>query len=191
MRIPPAPRIAATAARFTAAGAVLVLSGCLAIVPVTVRVGGASPAVEPPGPAPTIARCARPNGAAAEAAAVIEGVNRLRAGAGLAPLRPDAGLAAAARAQACENAARGIAGHLGSDGSTLPQRLVREGLAPVQAGEVAALGQRGAARAVEGWGASPAHRAILLDPRMARIGAGLAGPAGPQRAWVVVVAEPG
>jgi uncharacterized protein YkwD len=192
MRAHPPARPAALLARSVAlVAAALVLSGCLAVVPVTIPIGNGAPAMVPAGPAPAMSRCTRPEGAAAETAAVIEGVNRLRTRAGLAPLRPDARLAAAARAQACENAARGVASHRGSDGSTLPQRLSREGVRLRHGGEVVALGQRGAARALEGWAGSPAHRDILLDPDVGRIGAGLAGPPGPGRAWVVVVAAPG
>lgn len=119
---------------------------------------------------------------ALEAALLVE-TNRVRAEHGLGPLRTDPGLVRAARAHAAENAARGVLDH-GSpdpDRDTPAERVARAGVALVEIGENLARipGDAAAARAVEGWLASPPHRRNLLDPTFTHVGFGTAaGPGG-------------
>jgi hypothetical protein len=115
--------------------------------------------------------------------ALLNETNRVRAEHGLAPLRADAGLARAARAHAAENAARGVLDHGSPDADrdTPAERVARAGVALVEIGENLARipGDDVAARALDGWLASPPHRRNLLDPAFTHVGFGTAvGPGG-------------
>src|SRR6056297_270436 len=106
-----------------------------------------------------------------------------RAAHGLAPLRPDPGLARAAGAHALENARRGVLDHGSPDPAraTPAARVALAGVALVEIGENLARipGTSVARRAVDGWLASPPHRRNLLDPGFTHVGFGVAdGPGG-------------
>ena len=106
-----------------------------------------------------------------------------RAAHGLAPLRPDRGLARAAGAHALENARRGVLDHGSPDPAraTPAARVALAGVALVEIGENLARipGTSVARRAVDGWLASPPHRRNLLDPGFTHVGFGVAdGPGG-------------
>lgn len=106
---------------------------------------------------------------------ILAEVNRVRGERGLAPMRPDARLDAAAQAHAADQLAGAYYAHRGRDGSTARQRA-------------AAAGHRGAARVAENiakgpfsprevvgrWMASRGHRRNLLHPRLRQMGAGVA-----------------
>jgi uncharacterized protein YkwD len=97
------------------------------------------------------------------ARATLDAINRLRADRGLARLRPNARLAAAADAHARDLAEHGIRGHRGSDGSLPAQRATRAGYSWTLIGENVAGGYSSPASVVGGWMASPPHRENLLQ----------------------------
>jgi uncharacterized protein YkwD len=115
--------------------------------------------------------------------ALLAASNAARAQHDLPALRPDPGLARAARPHAGENAARGVLDHGSPDPSrdTPLERVGLAGVALVEVGENLALIPGGdvAAAAVRGWLASPPHRANLLNPDFTHVGFGTAeGPGG-------------
>ncbi len=149
--------------------AVLTTAAVLAFAAVA-QDGGEASAAGVPAPAASIAELH----AATDAA---------RAAHGLAPLRPDPGLARAAVAHALENAHRGVLDHGSPDPSraTPADRVALAGVALVEIGENLARvpGASVARRAVEGWLDSPSHRRNLLDPGFTHVGFGVAdGPGG-------------
>lgn len=111
--------------------------------------------------------------------ALLVRANATRDAAGLPPTAWDDGLARAARAHAAELARRGVLDHTGAspETRTLVDRLVRAGVPYTSVGENLAY-ERGAAdpvaTVVEGWLASPPHRANLLNPTFDRVGYGSA-----------------
>ena len=135
------------------------------------------------------AQCAVPGNAAAMAGAVYAGVNAERAAAGRAALAPEARLAVAAQAQACDMATTGLRDHRGSDGSAVDERVRRAGFRTCLTAENIGWGYADAGRMLAGWMASPGHRGNILNDRVSAMGVGLAqGADGPQ--WVLVLARP-
>lgn len=159
----------------------LVLAGCMAatpstraFAPVTAPVSGPAPVAPTPAQLAGAARsgsCAAP---AAVEADVFARTNRHRAAAGLAPLRPDPALSAAAQAHACDMARRSSMTHVGGDGSTLGTRLRRQGYAFATGAENIARGSPGPAEVVAIWMGSSGHRSNILNTRMSEAGLGLA-----------------
>lgn len=143
------------------------------------------------GAAPASARCTPPSRARAARGAVLAAVNRERRARGLTPLAPDARLTAAAQGQACDNAARGIYSHIGSDGSDLGVRVKREGFPLRLAAENTARGFDSTERLIAFWMGSPDHRKNILNPGMRALGLGLAQPPGDRPNWVLVLGRPG
>lgn len=101
---------------------------------------------------------------------ILKLVNDERARAGALPLQFSPRLMTAARMHSSDMAARGYLGHDGPDGDTPADRARTAGIGYAELGEnvyadssadLAGL----PARTVEGWLASPAHRANLLSPR--------------------------
>ncbi|MFN2322887.1 MAG: CAP domain-containing protein [Trueperaceae bacterium] len=125
--------------------------------------------------------------------ALHERADAAREAAGLAPTVWDEGLARAARAHAAELAARGVLDHAGAspETRTLADRLVRAGVPYASVGENLAF-ERGfedpVGTMVQGWLASPPHRANLLDPQFDRVGYGSARDASGARYVVQVFA---
>ncbi len=123
---------------------------------------------------------------------MIAQVNAQRTAAGLAPLRENAQLSAAAQRHACDQAERGFFSHTGSDGSDVVARVSSAGYSTCLTAENTAWGQRDPATVMAGWMGSPGHRANILRPRVEEIGIGFAprveGQRGPQ--WVQVFARP-
>ena len=103
-------------------------------------------------------------------AALLGQVNRTRAAYGVAPLRVDTRLTQAARAHSREMAATGRFEH-----GSLADRIARFGVPGIRFGEnlAWAAGTSASAKSiVDGWLASPGHRANLLSPAYRRIGLG-------------------
>lgn len=181
--------------RLAAGPAALFLSACVVPVPLPApqpaapaqtflsTQGAGTPILASTGPARGCALPARGQGQVAE---VVARVNAQRQAAGLPPLRASRTLARVAQAHACDNAARGVYSHVGSDGSDLGTRLQRGGYALRVAAENTGLGFDEADRAVAFWMQSPKHRANILNARVTEIGVGLAQGARPS--WVMVMA---
>lgn len=151
-------------------------------------VGYVYPTHPDPGPMPASARCTPPAGVTKVAKSVIARVNAERAARGLAPVRSSGSLARVAQAHACDNAARNVYSHTGSDGSDLSVRLRRGGYKLRVAAENTALGFDSTERLVSFWMHSPHHRDNILNPKVTEIGLGLARGARPN--WVMVLARP-
>jgi uncharacterized protein YkwD len=126
-------------------------------------------------------------GGAPDPGAIRVWINTVRAGEGRAPLTVSGALTRAAVAHARAMARTGRFGHAGRDGSTVGDRVRREGFGYCFVAENIAMGQATPEEALRGWMASPAHRRNLLDPRAAAFG--LARGAGP--VWVLVLGRDG
>lgn len=172
------------------------LAACIVVVPLPlVAPGGvARPAVVAPvadyGRPPATAACAPAAGAAAAEATVIAQVNAERSARRLAPLAPAARLRAVAQGHACDNAARGVFGHVGSDGSDLTIRLARGGYPHGVAAENTGRGFAGPLQAAYYWTTSPGHAANLLHPAVREAGLGQATGRDGRPYWVLVLAQP-
>lgn len=137
-----------------------------------------------------VAGCTVPGDLPALRSAVLSSYNLERRHSGLPPLRPSLTLDEAAQAHACDLARRQQVSHRSGLFGTLPRRLRRAGYAYSMANENLAAGQTGAAQAMRGWMASPAHRANVLAPRARDLGVGVARAAGGRLYWVSVAAAP-
>lgn len=91
------------------------------------------------------------------------------------PLRLDAGLTRAAQLHSMDMAAHGTMSHTGSDGSTLADRVERQGYAWRRLGENVAAGFTSARSVVEAWLTSPGHCANTMDPAFEDLGTGVQG----------------
>ena len=120
----------------------------------------------------------------AVAGAMIDKVNKVRARSGLRPLRSSGSLAGSSRRFAVHLMRSDVLAHRARPSTSYPR-----------AGEVLAMHTGRRARVgstVSSWMRSPSHRAVLLDPSMRDMGAGLAhGRFGSSRAviWVVQVGK--
>ena len=105
---------------------------------------------------------------------VIAELNNARAQHGLASLRPSRGLNRAADRHSRDMLLRDFFDHPSSDGTPFDRRVRNYARAGIVGETLAALPQRrgGADAVVQMWLQSPAHRAIVLDPRLTRIGLG-------------------
>ena len=110
-------------------------------------------------------------------------LNAFRAEAGRAPLAESPAAVRAAAAHAADMARRGFFAHDGSDGSSVGDRLAREGCRWTGVAENIAKGQKTAAEVVAGWAASPGHRRNMQGP-YDWFGAARAGDI-----WVLVLAR--
>jgi uncharacterized protein YkwD len=99
--------------------------------------------------------------------AVLTLINATRAANGCGPVAPNPQLTAAASRHARDVLVNGAVGHVGSDGSSIAQRVTDAGYAKdATLGEVVfwATGPGGnPAAAVKWWMNSPGHRAIITD----------------------------
>ena len=104
--------------------------------------------------------------------AVIQRLNDTRAQHGLSALRPAWGLNRAADRHSRDMLARDFFDHPSSDGTPFDQRVRRYARAGIVGETLASLPDRhgGADTGVESWMNSADHRAIVLDPRLKRIG---------------------
>jgi uncharacterized protein YkwD len=103
---------------------------------------------------------------------VIQRLNDARAEHGLRALRPAWGLNRAADRHSRDMLARDFFDHPSSDGTPFDVRVRRFARAGMVGETLASLPDRhgGEQRVVDIWLGSPAHRAIVLDPRLKRIG---------------------
>ena len=99
--------------------------------------------------------------------AVLRQINTTRAANGCGPVTANPQLVASAARQATDMLENGVRGHIGSDGSSLAQRVKAAGLASyARLGEIVfwSTGPGGTpAAAVTWWMNSPRHRAIITD----------------------------
>lgn len=130
---------------------------------------------------PPVAHAVQP----APAGSVTALANAERARRGLAPLRQNPALAAAAQGHAAEMVARGTFSHTGANGSSVRDRVEARGYCTAIAAENIATGQPGAGDVIAGWMGSTGHRANLLNPRLTEAGVGQVG-----TMWVMVFARP-
>lgn len=90
----------------------------------------------------------------------------------LAPLTLVPALSVAAQQHTGDMAAFAYTGHVGSDGSTPAERLLRFGYPAGYAGEATAWGYERPSQAVEFWVNSPPHRRIILNEFATDVGVG-------------------
>ncbi len=126
--------------------------------------------------------------AKAEVTATIQAMNTQRRAAGLPQLHQSAKLSRVALSHACDNAARGVYSHVGSDGSDLRTRLHRVGYTLRTAAENTGIGFATYDRAVSFWMHSPHHRNNILNASVTEVGVALVDGARPN--WVVVFGRP-
>lgn len=126
---------------------------------------------------------------AAWQAALLRGVNTVRAEVRLPPLTWNGRLAEAAARHATDLQSCGRLSHEGCDGSGLPQRLDRAGYRYRAAAENLALCACDADGVVSLWLASDGHRRNLLNPAVTELGADTrVDVTDPRRAlWVLVL----
>lgn len=118
----------------------------------------------------------------------LDAVNLVRTDRGLAALRPEPRLEAAARAHALDLARHGLRGHEGSDGSLPAARATAAGYPWILVGENVARGYVTPSTVVSGWMASPPHRENLLNADYREVGVAWAeGPSEPNPVWVLVL----
>ncbi len=129
----------------------------------------------------------------ADAAAMVDEVNRARAVEGLAPLRIEPRLSLAASEHACDMAERRFFSHEGSDGSRVDARVRKAGYAYRLVAENIAAGQPSPVEVVDGWMHSDGHRRNILRPSATEAGVGYAladDASGFRHYWVLVLGQP-
>lgn len=92
-------------------------------------------------------------------------LNGVRSADGVGSVTHDARLGVAARRHANDMAANNIWGHIGSDGSTVGQRVTDAGYNWNAVGENVARGQADEQAVLDDWMGSTLHRENNLDPR--------------------------
>lgn len=102
-----------------------------------------------------------------------------------APLSLDVRLMAAAQKHSVDMHENGFMSHIGSDGSTLRQRVEREGYAWSRLSENVAWGYATPEGVMAAWLGSDGHCANIMDPQVSELGLGLEGVR-----WTQVFARP-
>lgn len=105
---------------------------------------------------------------------VIDLVNLEREAEGLHPLSYDAQLTTAARGHSEDMGLQGYFSHDSLDGRKFYTRILDAGYSYSYSGENIAAGYPDPAAVVDGWMASPGHRANILEPNFCDIGVGYA-----------------
>jgi uncharacterized protein YkwD len=105
---------------------------------------------------------------------VVALVNKERAEAGCSPVTVDKRLTTAAQEHSQDQADHGTMTHVGSDGSTLGERITRAGYTWRKVGENVASGASSPEYAMELWMNSDAHRKNILNCAYKNIGVGVA-----------------
>ena len=113
-------------------------------------------------------------------------VNAFRLANGQPALAADARLARAAQAHADSMNANGFFSHTGQDGSSVGDRVKREGYGFCFVAQNIAQGQKGALEALEGWQKSEGHRKNLLSKNATQLAMAQSGDY-----WVMVLGKPG
>ena len=115
----------------------------------------------------------------------LASVNAYRRAHGLAPVRLDAAVTSAARAQSLAMARQGLMSH--DAGGDFRARLLANGVGRVPAVENIAWGQRSFAEAMQSWQASYGHARNMQAPDMTRLGVAMVNtPSGAY--WTLVLA---
>lgn len=114
-------------------------------------------------------------------------LNDYRVSEGHAPLVYSTTLEVAAAAHAQDMAARGFFDHTGSDGSTVGQRVTRQGYRWCFVAENIAQGQASLSYVMQAWATSPGHQRNMVSDQALEF----ALIEGPGRIWVMVLAAPG
>ncbi len=140
--------------------------------PVLVQPAAANPDNAAPSAAPAIPEPAPLAPGATPPEQLLWYINEARRLHNLPPAAYNYELSVAAQSHAEDMSIHDYTGHVGTDGSTPPERLYRFGYRGVYAGEATAWGFDTAIAAVEFWINSPAHRAILLNPAVTEVGVG-------------------
>ncbi|MGP4002553.1 CAP domain-containing protein [Streptomyces sp. 8N706] len=113
-----------------------------------------------------------PAAATGEAARILQLVNKERASAGCSPLTANAKLSAAAEKYSDVMAESGVMSHTGPDGSSMTDRVEREGYSWSAIGENIAQGQPDAEAVMDAWMNSSGHRANILNCNFKELGVG-------------------
>jgi uncharacterized protein YkwD len=145
-----------------------------------------------PTSAPTASTCAASANAGVESE-VVELVNDERVSQGLAAYSVDSRLRAAARVHATDMACNHFTSHTGSDGSSVRDRVERQGYSWSWIGENYYVSSSGAQTAFDWWMNSTLHRNNLLSPNYTQFGVGYVYDADSDYGgyFVVVFARPG
>lgn len=141
---------------------------------------GCSPTANSPSTTSVAARLAPVNQSEA-----VASINALRRANGLGPVRLDAAVTAAARAQSLAMARQGVLSH--DAGGDFRGRLQASGVGRAPAVENIAWGHRTFAEAMATWRASSLHSSNMLAPDMTRLGVAAAPGAGGTY-WTLVLA---
>lgn len=118
---------------------------------------------------------------------MVQMVNAERKRAGLPPVTPDAKLARAAQAHACDMANRGFFAHKGSSGSTPKARVKKAGYRTCLTAENISFGWRSVDQVMHDLMNSPKHRENILRRNVDEIGIGYVPRTGDQGPWWVQV----
>jgi uncharacterized protein YkwD len=116
---------------------------------------------------------------------VDQALNAQRAAHGIHAVQPHQLLMAAAQAHAADMARNGFMSHRGTDGSTVAQRVKRQGFCYRSVNENIAMGFRDPAQVMDGWYKSPGHRRNALSRSVTHYGFAAVG-----RSWVLVMGRP-
>ncbi|MCU0885251.1 MAG: CAP domain-containing protein [Beijerinckiaceae bacterium] len=123
--------------------------------------------------------------AAINAGQALASLNAYRRAHGLSPVRLDAAVTGAARAQSLAMARQGLMSH--EAGGDFRARLLAHGVGRVPAVENIAWGQRSFAEAMQSWQASHGHAQNMQAPDMTRLGVAVVDtPSGAY--WTLVLA---
>ena len=118
--------------------------------------------------------------------AATDMLNRLRASQGLPPVAYDPRLEAAAQAHARDMAKHGYFAHEGRNGSSVGDRVRKQGYTWCFVAENLAKGQRDLQQVMQGWSGSPGHYANMVNRNARAFGIF----EGPDRIWAMVLAAP-
>lgn len=163
----------------------------LSLFALAVSLGLAGCSSRPATTPPFYADLARPY-VAVDAATASEFISSYRAGNGLGPLAVDPALQRAAEAQAKAMAAANDVQASLAPQNELAARIANAGAGNVYAVENVSAGYRTLAEAFSGWRELPKHNAVMLDPRVTRMGIATAYVPGSKYKvfWSLVLAAP-
>lgn len=119
-------------------------------------------------------------------ASIAPDLNAFRKANGKSPLAADARLARAAQAHASDMASKTYFSHTGQDGSSVGDRVKRQGYGYCFVAENIAQGQKGALQALAGWQKSAGHRKNMLSELAIHFGMAEAN-----GYWVMVLGKTG
>ncbi len=129
--------------------------------------------------------CTVPADAGRLAHQVVQRINEERERVSLSPLRKSPTLAHVAQRHACDNAAHNRLSHIGTDGSSPGDRVLRAGYAFAFVSENVAIGYLSPGRVVQAWLQSTGHRRNIFERRNDEIGVAVAVGRDGRRHWVM------